>query len=402
MELNIKRKPSGHQRRIVSHRSKKREFELKIESLTNAGDGLGRVDERVVFVPYTMPGDTVLIEVVQEKKAYILGKIKEILQPSPERIEPKCEYFTLCGGCDWQHVPYLKQLDAKSEQLSETLKRIGELPDVSIEPIIPCEEPYNYRNRIQGEIRDGKFNYQRRRSNDPIAVDQCVIANEKINQFLANESVNSPDQNSSSGGVNSHSGRVEIAVVNHAIEVLPLNENHSTEMGFRQINTGISNKLTSLLLKTIESSQCQVVNDMYCGRGEWTITIAEQHPNIEVTGVDSAEDNIDAARTTATVAKLQNIHFKHDKVEKVIAKLPIKDSVCIVDPPRAGLDKAVSEALCANQAKHLLYISCHPATLARDLKLFVASGYVIKLIQPLDMFPQTAHLECFVHLQANE
>lgn len=364
-----------------------RDAELVIESLTNAGDGLGRQDQRVVFVPYTLPGDRVRIKITQRKKTYALGSVEEILEPGKDRISAPCPYFEKCGGCDWQHVPYELQMAAKQEQLIDTLKRIGLLQNLPVEDMIPSAREYGYRNRIQGEIRAGSFHYKWRRSDQRIAIDRCAIAEEPINDFLQNTDLSQTVQ-----------GRVEIAVVDGEVTVVELNDKNSTELGFRQVNTEVSDKLTQRLLDRVEQSPCQQVIDLYCGRGHWTNRIAAEHTGKKVIGVDSSGENIDAARAQSRELGLDNIAFHQAEVEKTLGKLDIGNSLCIVDPPRAGLDNSVTDALIATPCEQLLYVSCHPATLARDLKKLTEGGYRIETLAPLDMFPQTAHLECLVHL----
>ncbi len=365
-----------------------KEAELVIQSLTNSGDGLGRLDDRVVFVPYTLPGDKVKIKITQRKKTFALAEVVEILEPGEGRVDPKCNYFEQCGGCDWQHVPYAAQLEAKEHQLRDTLERIGSLGQIPIEPIASSEQHFGYRNRIQGEIRNGEFHYKRRRSDQRIAVKRCEIAEEPINEWLATELPNAAP------------GRVEIAIVNDEVVVLPVNQKNSTELGFRQVNTQISQHLTDRLLEIVSKSACEAIIDLYCGRGNWTTQIAALHPDKHVIGVDSSSDNIDAARTAAHKQRLGNAQFHLSTVEKLIHKLPVQHSLCIVDPPRSGLDTAVAEGLLQHAPQELIYVSCHPATLARDLKLFKQEGYEIASLLPLDMFPQTAHLESLVHLKA--
>lgn len=361
--------------------------ELVIDALTNAGDGLGRQDQRVVFVPYTMPGDRVRIKITQRKKTYALGSVEELLEPSKDRISAPCPYFERCGGCDWQHVPYALQLAAKQEQLTDTLTRIGLLENLPMGDIVPSEREYGYRNRIQGEIRAGSFHYKWRRSDQRIAVERCAIAEEPINDFLRDTDLADTVQ-----------GRVEIAVVDGEVVVSPLNDKNSTELGFRQVNDEISDKLTARLLERVAQSQCAQIIDLYCGRGHWTNHIAEQHSDKKVVGVDSSADNIAAAREQASERGLGNAVFHQAAVEKTLGKLDTGNSLCIVDPPRAGLDSLVSDALIAAPCEELLYVSCHPATLARDLKKLTEGGYRIEALTPMDMFPQTAHLECLVQL----
>lgn len=366
-----------------------RDAELLIETLTNSGDGLGRLDERVVFVPYTLPGDKVRVKITQQKKTYALAEVVEILEPGAERVTPECHFFTQCGGCDWQHVPYFQQLEAKEQQLRDTLSRIGLLNDLPIEPIAHTDNPYHYRNRIQGEYRNGQFFFKRRRSDQRVAVSRCEIAEEPINEWLQQDHDDSA------------TGKVEIAIVGDQVVALPMNEKNSTDLGFRQVNSAINTLLTQRLLGIIEASDSHGIVDLYCGRGTWTNLIAQHHPDKTVCGVDSSEENIQAARQESQAKGLKNTQFHLASVEKIIAKLSIENSLCIVDPPRAGLALAVTEQLIKHPSKTLIYISCHPATLARDLKLLTDAQYKVKSLLPLDMFPQTAHLECLVHMEVS-
>jgi len=363
------------------------ESELIIESLTNSGDGLGRIDQRVVFVPFTAPGDKVRIKIRQRRKTYALAEVLEILEPSPARVDAKCAYFQQCGGCQWQHIPYEQQLIAKTEQLRDTLTRIGGLPEeLSIEPIVASDKPYGYRNRIQGNVESGLFHYKWRKSDQQLAVTRCEIADERINEFL-HKAV--PDIDNA---------RIELALIDDAVVALPVNEHNSTELGFRQVNSQVSKVLTDRILATVNNSDCKKIVDLYCGHGVWSGEIASNHPDRHVSGVDSSAENIQLARNNAQNSSLKNLNFQHAKVENIVSRLHLEGSLCIVDPPRAGLDPAVVDAMITQRVSDIIYVSCHPATLARDLQKLTQSGYTINTIQPLDMFPQTAHLECFVSL----
>jgi len=368
---------------------KGRELEVSVTSLTNTGDGLGHIDQQVVFVPYTMPGDKVRLKVVQDKGTFLIAELLEVLEPAPDRIIPSCSYFGKCGGCDWLHIPYELQLEVKVEQLLETLQRIGGLADVAVDKIIASPAPMNYRNRIQGNLRDGTFHYMHRGSNKLIAIDECQIADDLINRRLAQ------------GFEVDTTAKVEVAVSDDEVTVVPVNAKHSTGLGFRQVNSQMGEELTNLVLHAVQGSDCLVVNDLYCGRGEWTNAIARLLPAASVFGIDSMADNINLARACATEMDLVNVEYHQSLVEEALDKFKVKNSFCIVDPPRAGLDAAVSKALCKRLAKELVYVSCHAATLARDLKILTAGGYKVTSVQPLDMFPQTSHLECMARLQAS-
>ncbi len=365
---------------------------VTIDSLGNNGDGIARHDGKVVFVALTLPGERVRIKSVTRKKSYIRAQVLETLESSPERQTPPCEYFGRCGGCDWQHAPYAMQLDAKVQNLADALIRIGKLADPPISPIVPSPSTYHYRNRIQGVVKNGHFHFRHRSSDQLLAVTSCALAEESISTYLS-------DSEALSQGAQ---GRVEIATDNNGLSILPINEENSTEAGFRQVNTSIANELSHLLDKVLAPLNSETCIDLYCGRGQWSLEIAQKHPDTRVIGIDASEHNIRIAREHSMMSGLTNIRFQHGRVENVLKSLPLSNSLCIVDPPRAGLATTVCQALCDNQPQHIVYISCHPASLARDLAILTDSHFTLERITPLDMFPQTAHLETLTLLSRIE
>ena len=373
----------------ASGKLKGKELQVDIVSLTNTGDGLARHDNQVVFVPYTMPGDMVRIKVLQDKGSFLIASLLEIVAESPDRIIPSCDYFGKCGGCDWLHIPYQLQLDVKVNELRETLSRIGGLPDTEIQEIIASPKSTRYRNRIQGHIQDNAFHFMRRGSNKLIAIRQCEIADARINQRIAQ------------GFKDIARGKVELSVSDEKVLLTPKLAKGGGDGGFRQVNTEMGLVLHDLVLSTLRTGEFESVNDLYCGRGEWTNAIAQLLPNASVVGIDAMPENIALAESHAAREGLQNVNYVQALVEEALSRFEVKNSFCIVDPPRAGLDTAVTKALCRRPARELIYVSCHAASLARDLKILTDGGYEITLIQPLDMFPQTAHLETLVRLRAS-
>ena len=372
----------------ASGKLKGKELQVDIVSLTNAGDGLARHDNQVVFVPYTMPGDTVRVKVLQDKGSFLVASLIEIVTESPDRITPSCDYFGKCGGCDWLHIPYQLQLDVKVNELRETLARIGGLPDTEIQEIIASPKSTRYRNRIQGHIQDNAFHFMHKGSNKLIAIRQCEIADDRINQRIAQ------------GFKDIARDKVELSVSDEKVLLTPKHAKGGDE-GFRQVNTEMGLVLHDLVLSTLRTNDFDSVNDLYCGRGEWTNAIAQLLPDASVVGIDAMPENIALAESHAAREGLQNVSYVQALVEEALGRFEVKNSFCIVDPPRAGLDAAVTKALCRRPAKALIYVSCHAASLARDLKILTDGGYEITLIQPLDMFPQTAHLETLVKLQVS-
>lgn len=374
--------------RYASGKLNGRELVIEITGLTNTGDGIGRFDQQVVFVRHTMPGDEVRVKVTKDKGTFLIADLLEVVTPAANRIVPVCKYFGKCGGCDWLHIPYELQLEAKVEQLSETMQRIGDLADLEIQQTIASPSELNYRNRIQGQLRDGVFHFRQKSSNKLIPIEKCEIADPVINDRIA------------SGFNDLSAGKVEISVTAGEVSVAPQNAAQATALGFRQVNSEMSEILNGFVLDTLSEGEFSLVNDLYCGRGDWATAIAQMLPDASVLGVDAMPENITLARSRAKTAALENVEYLQANVEDALSKIKMKNSFCIVDPPRAGLDAAVCDALCKRPAKELVYVSCHAATLARDLKLLVNGGYEITLLQPLDMFPQTSHLETVVRLRS--
>lgn len=364
------------------------ESTIRIDSLSNSGDGVGRLNGQVVFVPLTLPGEKVLFRQVSRKRKLIHGQLLEILEPAEQRQQPPCELFGECGGCHWQHVPYDMQLEAKVKQLQDALQRIAKFDNAPVENIIASPLTFNYRNRIRGHLSSGAFHFHRRASDQLVPVKHCHLADDTINEYLANML---PDD---------VQGRVELAVNDEGlVTVLPVNDEQSTDAGFRQVNTAINHHLSDIIINTAERYVGDRFIDLFCGQGNWSIELAQRFKQCKVLGIDSSEQNIRIARQRAQQEKLFNLRFEQGRAEQRLRSTPLAHSFCIVDPPRAGLASQLCKALCNSHPKTLVYISCHAASLARDLKLLCDSGMHLQCVTPLDMFPQTAHLETLTILQ---
>ena len=362
------------------------ELELRIDSLGGGGEGVGRAGGIATFVPLTSPGDRVRARIVERRKRLLRARLVDVLEPGPDRVEPPCAVFGACGGCDWQHLAYPAQLEAKRSGLEQTLRRVGGLVDPVVAPTIPSGAHYGYRDRIRGTLRAGRFHLHRRGAGGPIAIERCEIAEPRINERLARGLWDVAD------------GPVEIVVVGEAVEVMPVGDDRSTGLGFRQVNPDVAARLEALLVEDVAAAGARTVHDLYCGAGTWTLPIAAANPGASVIGVESHAGSVEIARHRAREAGLA-VEFRHGRVERLAKGLALAGSTCLVDPPRAGLETAALARLVATPAATLLYVSCHPATLARDLAT-LGSAYDLVHVQPLDMFPQTAHLECRALLRA--
>jgi len=426
------------------------EIVLAIDSLSNDGDGVGRTaastnaragritggprggpwnrqasksgraaadaGKRVVFVPGAAPGDTVRVRIVAERKRFLVARLLEVLTPGPGRVIPRCTHFGQCGGCDWQHLDYASQLDEKQSQLAETFERIGALRDIDTHAIAPCDPPWNYRHRIRGELRNGRYHQHAQGTGDLVPIERCEIAHESINARLLagfdgeedgrvelavvarDPGAGTTARQRDGAGAAADSGAAAVTLSTTRVRVLPLTEERSTELGFRQVNAVIEATLVERLSEAVIATPTEHVVDLYCGRGGWTLRLAERCPERRLIGIDAAPDNIRAAQAGKRALGLDNVEFRQGRVERQLGRIPLANAACIVDPPRAGLDRTVVDALNADPVRRLWYVSCHPATLARDLALLCAGVYRVDTVQPLDMFPQTAHLECLVSL----
>jgi len=366
---------------------------VSIETLSNEGDGVARINVEAVFIPHTAPGDKVRVEIIEKKKRWSRAKVLELLEPSSSRVEPRCRYVQRCGGCTWQHINYTTQLTIKQQQLIETLQRIGGLTDIPILDIIPSPQPFHYRNRIRGVANKGRFHFHGTRSEELVPVEHCEIAANQINDYLE-----TPSQPFST----THES-VELAVMEEdSVTAFSVNSERGTELGFRQVNDAVAMHLNeavhSIIKRTLSKvdSTKESLLDLYCGHGSWTRRIAEQHPSLRVVGVDVSEHNIKIARRLAK--NIKNASFIKNKAEKVLTQTDIQANSIIVDPPRAGLSDTVVNALTEHPVHLLLYVSCHPATLARDLSKLQSGAYQIHSVQAFDMFPQTPHVETLVVL----
>ncbi len=372
---------------------------VTIQSLSNEGHGVAHVEGQTIFVPGTAPGDRAKIEITVRRKRWSRAKLIELLDPSPLRVEPRCPYVEQCGGCTWQHLAYTQQLKIKNQQLQETLQRIGGLKTLNLQDIVPSPKPFHYRNRIRGVVEGGDFHFHQADSHELIAIESCAIAAPEINEQLASINMTKNHQPAERQSI-------EIAIMpNGRVDTLTLHKDRSTELGFRQVNDAISKLLTETVLAQIEHGMSNAGNpakpvsllDLYCGHGTWSLAIANRHPTLRVVGVDSSAANIDAANKQSST--VENATFIKNEAEKILTKSDTAFDFVIVDPPRAGLSNTVVDALTLHPCQTLLYISCHPATLARDLALLCTTSYTLESVQAFDMFPQTPHVETMAVLQ---
>jgi tRNA/tmRNA/rRNA uracil-C5-methylase (TrmA/RlmC/RlmD family) len=365
---------------------------LTIHDLAFGGEGVGRVDDFVVFVPFVIVGETVEVEITEVKKNFARAKLLRVVTPSPERVAPECRYFTQCGGCQYQHIDYAAQLRFKHKQIADLFERVGKIPRDVVAPVIPCPSPYGYRNRIMirsqwnGPAKKLEIGYIRADNNFVVDIEECKIAEPALNAQIKEVRANPPPK----GGL-----KVVLRVQPENWEV--------PESSFFQNNFFLLPKLVETVRDFLKAGGAKHLVDLYCGVGFFGIETADMVESF--VGVESDQLAIKAARKNAAARNIQNGEFIAAQVEDVLPELlqkfsPEKTAV-ILDPPRKGCWPETLQLLRETRPAQVIYVSCHPATMARDLNALCADGvFGVAGVVPLDMFPQTQHVECVADLRA--
>lgn len=368
---------------------------IKIDSLSYGGSGVGRFEGIVYFVPFSVPGDLLEIKVTKEEKRYREAEIVKIIEASADRVTPPCKYFGDCGGCQWQQVSYRKQLECKAEELKSALHK-SKLDNVTgtLKTIIASDDEYAYRRTARFKInavdKTPVIGFYRAGSRDLIKIDNCMLLNNKINAFLPLVKLES----SKLVGFD--------LFLDDDGEVKPFFRYAEHDLGadFFQVNTNVNDKLLTYVNDTVkkhtEGKQPRIL-DIYCGDGNLSLQLADNAASI--TGWDNSRSAITRGKLRAEALKEEypkcKTRFFEDDVAKSwknIAGFAKQTDCIIIDPPRRGL-KNDAARLAGMNVPLIIYISCSPPALVRDLAALQKAGYQIEELQPMDMFPQTYHLE---------
>jgi tRNA/tmRNA/rRNA uracil-C5-methylase (TrmA/RlmC/RlmD family) len=364
--------------------------DLRIEDVAFGGKGVAREHGKAVFVPYTIEGEMVSAEIVREKKQFAEAELVEVKQSSPNRVASECPYFGRCGGCAYQHIDYEHQLAIKWRQLRDALQRIGKLKDVPMRPIIPSARQYAYRNRITVHALDGVIGFFRRDSHRLIDIERCPISRDEVNRALA-----------------------ELREQKHVRDGHYTLRSASEPRVFSQINDEVAQALRDLIVGLVSPNQDLLI-DAYCGAGFFAEALLDKF--VRVIGIDWDRFAIAAAKQNASeketyiagdveselAATLQQTRMGDLQIAPAVTdRRSLKSLTVIVDPPATGLSANVRKAIVDFAPTTLIYVSCNPPTLARDLKE-LQHRFAINSVTPLDMFPQTAEIEVLAHLEAQK
>lgn len=426
---------------------------VRIESLAFGGAGFGRVDGKACFVPFTAPGDLVRVRIASEKSSYLNGEVVEILEASSRRVEPPCPVFGFCGGCTWQHMPYADQLAAKERIVAETLWRFGRVAPERISSAVGADDPFGYRSRVQFKVRwvSGKLHMGFYRRGSHYVVDLpggCAICNPRLNRVM-DELRNvigcfaEPDRipqvdaavgddgtalaivhyigdnrdgarayfaGSRSGlssvdGLHLQFGRKESILPLWGVDVLkyrfpagflpdlPAITLAFSRGGFSQVNYYQNRELLRTVYRMAGLTGNEHILDLFCGNGNFSIPLARYCK--AVVGVEEYGPSLEDAKRNIAANGVDGVEFIRADAAVGVRRLMERGDrfhVVILDPPRTGAKEAVAEVALLGPER-IVYVSCDPATLGRDLGLLCQRGYEVRESVPVDMFPQTFHIE---------
>ena len=436
--------------------------QIKITGLGSNGEGVGKIGELVVFVEGALPDEEILIEIETRKKNYAIGRLIEILKPSSERMEPFCPIYADCGGCQLQHLSYSAQLKWKRQQVVDAIERIGKISGVEVFDTLGMENPLRYRNKMQFPAgKNLKIGCYARGSHKIIDTSSCMIQNAQNDKILAavrkiakNFNIQPYNEDTHRGFLRHVMGRVgsngefmivlvtatknfpnEKNFVRALLKELPnvtsIQQNVQTfhnnvilgretrilygkstihdkignlrfnisARSFFQVNTAQAEILYKTALNFANLHGNELILDVYCGTGTISLFMAKKAR--KVIGIEVVSSAIADAIKNSRENHIKNAEFIVGDAVNVLPRINDYAEVVIVDPPRAGCDKKVLETISTMNPEKIIYVSCNPATLARDLKILDDFGYKTKKIQPVDMFPFTSHVECVAQLINN-
>jgi len=392
---------------MVQGKLKGEHLHLHLIGWGSYGDTLAYHGESRVMVFGGIPGERVVAEVVKPRKGYLAAQVVQVLEPSPHRVAPPCGYFGTCTGCQWQHIDYQHQLDLKRDAVAEALVRLGGFRKPLVEPTIPSPQQYGYRNHARFTVhRDGSLGYVHRESRRFVPIQECLLMHPLINRMLGQIQNRCGETTQLSLRAGETTGDYLIQPLLKSPEVpVPSGQKHYLEAlggrsfriaasSFFQVNIPQTEGIVALVREGLQLSGEGLLLDSYAGVGTFAILLAPYAG--QVIAIEESPSAVKDAEINAE--GIDNIRFIQGKTEEVLDQIEVQPQGVILDPPRAGCRPNALEALCRLAPRRVVYVSCDPETLARDLKLLCQSTFGLERVQPVDMFPQTHHVECVVTL----
>jgi len=375
-----------------------KEYEIDIYGLAYGGDGVGKLNDKVCFVEAALPGERVCFRKQVEKKSFIKGVTTKALTTSSDRIEPVCRYYGKCGGCQYQHINYEKEVSSKAEQVKEIFRRIGGFEKFEFRGITPSPVEYGYRSSITLHRSENGYGYFAKRDKTIIPILECPLAADSINALIKSnpslskkKDVTIKSDTSGNTWISGQQGHrfFKDSFLNTELTFSP--------MAFSQSNKHVASVLVESVREWIKEEDNDTLFDLYCGVGFFSLLLRDMFK--AVIAIDDNGVAIDCAKATKSNISADNIKFYCGDTDTIFPlcyeRSHSESNTILIDPPRAGISKNLVNSLASiNEAKSLYYISCDPATLARDAKLLTQSGaWKLDCVSSFDMFPRTKHIE---------
>jgi len=416
------------------------EVQVQVESMAFKGYGVARIGGKVAFIPHAVTGDRALVEISKEKENYLTGRLTKLIEPSPLRVDPPCPYFGLCGGCQWQHIDYSIHGELKKQILTDVLARLGRLKEIPPVLVTSSPDPYGYRVRVQLKVKGNSIGYYQERSNQLVDIDHCPISHPLVNRIillLRREMPSFPALKEIDINVSPEEGKgvlilhpflfrqgfknlLKAFLRDHpmirglsAIRKgdsefmgdpflnisIPLNRPQwgkkirlrASAESFFQVNLQQNQTLIETVLNFSDVKKNERVLDLYAGVGNLTLPLAIEAK--EIFGIEENRMAIEDARFNAEENGISNCDFIPGRVEDILKRWERRrPDLIVLDPPRTGC-KAIVDQIAGLKPEKIVYVSCEPTHLSRDLRLFSQNGYHLQKVGLIDMFPQTYHME---------
>ena len=383
---------------------------VAIESVAFGGDGVGRVEKMVLFAPFTVDGDVIEAEVATVKKRYVRARLAKIIAPSQHRITPVCSYYAACGGCQYQHIAYAHQLALKERQVADAFARIGKVKDPPVRKIVPSPAICGYRGKAEIHVQRRKgqetaIGFMDTKGERVVDIERCEIVHHSINERIAHLRTEAQagiwagvrekyilwscdDADETRTETESGDPRPVSRIVKGKELIIP-------PEGFFQANTTLADRLVEEVIEACGLNGDETVVDCCCGSGFFSLFLAPGAK--EIFGVEWDSDAVQCARQNLKAAGFSHAHVLEGDVGEILNRYfiagGVRPDVMVLDPPRTGLAPEALSAVARLKPRRVVYVSCDPATQARDTRYLLDRGFILKYLQPLDMFPQTGHIE---------
>ena len=384
---------------------------LRLEELGELGDTIAHLDGEAVNVFGGIPGEEVVARIVRyrrRRRERVSGLVTEVIEPSPHRVEPPCPFFGACTGCQWQHIDYKHQLTLKHGTVRRAIAEYESLRQVEVSAVLPAPSPFGYRNHARFTVRfQGTLGFVNRITRRFVKIEECMLMLPGINNTLRELQGRSAETSQLSVRYGQRTGEFLIQPTMQNPDIpLPSGQTHYEERvlhrtfrvaspSFFQVNTEQAERMFELVRRRLSLDGKGVLVDAFAGVGTFAALMAPYAGRV-VAIEDSSAAIRDAA---ANSAGLDNVELVEGRTEEVLSSMGETPDAIILDPPRAGCHQDALDALARLAVPRVVYVSCDPVTLARDLDVMAGAGYVVESLEPVDMFPQTHHVECVATLR---